>query len=195
SAELSETQLEDQVIACFDIGGEKRLCLAQIIRNILPNFFLNEITAVFTKFYIPSAVCSNAQLNMLKEKDIIPANVLHCGLVTKSDAQRFCSVLLGSRKHQKHVKFNDKVTTLEYKKSKLIRLTSFKVIHKCFGGCQGVFYQKLFHSALSECIECSECRYMFTPQKFVTHFHSTAEYKQTCHWGFDSANWKHYLKL
>jgi hypothetical protein len=35
---------------------------------------------------------------------------------------------------------------------------------------------------------------MFSPQKFVCHAHQFRE-NRTCHWGFDSSNWRSYLLI
>ena len=63
-----------------------------------------------------------------------------------------------------------------------------------FGDCVGLLLPEAHLSADSRCIECLECEGLFSPQKFVGHSHSTEEIR-TCHWGFDSANWKIYLRL
>lgn len=41
---------------------------------------------------------------------------------------------------------------------------------------------------------CVECHGLFSPIRFVAHSHKRQE-NRTCHWGFDSANWRHYLLL
>ena len=199
---LSSTELEGESIACFEIGGENRLCLAQIIKSILSSFTLPEIHAVFESFHIFSAICSPTQLQCLKEKKILPASAPKCGLVTKSDAQRFCSVLLRggnllTDKKQPISKepFRRKRLSFVYEHGNVNKSDCFGVAHKCFGGCRGTFVQKLYRSSRSACIQCDECQMLFSPEKFVSHFHSIAEYKQTCHWGFDSSNWRHYLEL
>ena len=38
-----------------------------------------------------------------------------------------------------------------------------------------------------------ECEGLFCPQKFVCHSHNPKN--RTCHWGFDSDNWRAYLHL
>ena len=38
-----------------------------------------------------------------------------------------------------------------------------------------------------------ECEGLFCPQKFVCHSHDPKN--RTCHWGFDSDNWRAYLHL
>ncbi|XP_021957973.1 ski oncogene [Folsomia candida] len=46
----------------------------------------------------------------------------------------------------------------------------------------------------SLCIECVECHGLFSPARFVAHSHHRQEVR-TCHWGFDSSKWRHYLLL
>ena len=41
--------------------------------------------------------------------------------------------------------------------------------------------------------QCLECEGLFCPQKFVCHSHNPKN--RTCHWGFDSDNWRSYLHL
>ena len=41
--------------------------------------------------------------------------------------------------------------------------------------------------------QCLECEGLFCPQKFVCHSHDPKN--RTCHWGFDSDNWRAYLHL
>ena len=41
--------------------------------------------------------------------------------------------------------------------------------------------------------QCLECEGLFCPQKFVCHSHDPKN--RTCHWGFDSENWRAYLHL
>ena len=42
-------------------------------------------------------------------------------------------------------------------------------------------------------MQCLECEGLFCPQKFVCHSHDPKN--RTCHWGFDSENWRAYLHL
>lgn len=71
---------------------------------------------------------------------------------------------------------------------------SFRVQHECFGKCRGIVLPEAYTSATARCIECLECEGLFCPAKFVCHSHRNRE-NRTCHWGFDSANWRAYLHL
>ena len=70
----------------------------------------------------------------------------------------------------------------------------FRVYHQCFGKCEGLCRPELYRSPESGCIECTDCGLLLTPADFVGHAHRSVE-NRTCHWGFDSANWRSYLLL
>ena len=71
---------------------------------------------------------------------------------------------------------------------------SFRVQHECFGKCRGIVLPEAYTAPNARCIECLECEGLFDPQKFVCHSHRNRE-NRTCHWGFDSVNWRAYLHL
>ena len=58
---------------------------------------------------------------------------------------------------------------------------------------QGIVLPEAYTKPGAECIECLECGGLFSPQKFVCHSHSPQN--RICHWGFDSANWRHYIQV
>jgi len=178
STEKTETILEGETIACFIVGGEKRLCLPQILNTVLRDFNLQEINTVCDDLHIFCSRCSAEQLETLKVTRVLPPSAPSCGLITKTDAERLCNALL----HR------------EPEKSKGRTPNSFKVYHECFGKCKGIFNPELYTSPHAKCIECTECRGLLSPQKFVCHSHKALE-NRTCHWGFDSANWRAYLLL
>ena len=66
--------------------------------------------------------------------------------------------------------------------------------HECFGKCKGLLVPELYSSPSAACIQCLDCRLMYPPHKFVVHSHKALE-NRTCHWGFDSANWRAYILL
>ena len=66
--------------------------------------------------------------------------------------------------------------------------------HKCFGNGYGLCLPNLFIDRTSRCIECLDCFGMFSFEHFVSHAHKYLE-NSTVHWGFDSANWRYYLKV
>lgn len=178
-SERSDTMLEGETIACFTVGGEKRLCLPQILNTVLQDFSLQQINAVCDELNIFCSRCNQAQLETLKLLNILPSPAPSCGLITKTDAERLCNALL-------HVN--------PEKSMEPPSRTSFKVYHECFGKCKGLLNPEAYVSPDSKCIRCVDCYGMFSPPKFVCHSHKSIE-NRTCHWGFDSANWRSYLLL
>jgi hypothetical protein len=184
--ERSETILEGETISCFTVGGEKRLCLPQILTTVLREFSLQQINNVCDELQIFCSRCTNDQLEVLKVTGIIPPSAPSCGLITKTDAERLCAALLYSNP--------PKSTFSNFTGVNGKRLFTFKVYHECFGKCTGLYVPSLYVQPFSTCIECLECHGLFAPQKFVCHSHRSKE-NRTCHWGFDSSNWRAYLLL
>lgn len=69
-----------------------------------------------------------------------------------------------------------------------------RVYHKCFGKCLGLYYPSLLSNCNSKCIECASCKIMLSPRRFIGHTHGSKE-NDVCHWGFDSYNWRCYIRL
>lgn len=69
-----------------------------------------------------------------------------------------------------------------------------QVYHRCFGKCVGLYYPSLLRNSGSDCIECSSCHKMLSPRRFTGHTHGAKEVN-VCHWGFNSYNWRNYIKL
>lgn len=69
-----------------------------------------------------------------------------------------------------------------------------RVYHKCFGKCIGLFLPSLLKSKQLESIQCTTCKVMLTPRRFVGHTHGSKE-NDVCHWGFNSYNWRSYIRL
>ncbi|GFN75894.1 ski oncogene-like, partial [Plakobranchus ocellatus] len=178
-SERSDTYLEGEMIACFTVGGEKRLCLPQILNTVLREFTLPQINSVCDDLHIFCSRCNKAQLETLKLLNILPPTAPSCGLITKTDSERLCNALLHSNPER----------SLEPPTP-----NSFKVYHECFGKCKGVFSPEAYTVPDSKCIRCLVCFGIFAPSKFVCHSHKSPE-NRTCHWGFDSANWRSYLLL
>ncbi|XP_041378123.1 ski oncogene-like isoform X2 [Gigantopelta aegis] len=178
-SDRSDTVLEGETISCFLVGGERRLCLPQILNTVLRDFTLQQINAVCDELHIFCSRCSPGQLDTLKITGILPLIAPSCGLVTKTDAERLCNALL----HSNEDPYMDPPTP-----------DSFKVYHECFGKCKGIFNPGLYRTPDSRCIQCVHCHRLFSPPKFVRHSHRALE-NRTCHWGFDSANWRSYLLL
>ncbi|XP_049853513.1 ski oncogene-like isoform X4 [Schistocerca gregaria] len=177
-SERSETVLEGETIACFAVGGEKRLCLPQVLNSVLRDFSLQQINQVCDELLIFCSRCTQDQLTELKESGVLPATAPSCGLITKTDAERLCSALLHRAGLPPPPCMPD--------------LLSIKVYHECFGKCSGICTPELYARGNAYCIECAECHGMFSPQHFVCHAHRALE-NRTCHWGFDSSNWTRYL--
>ncbi|KAJ8017182.1 hypothetical protein DPEC_G00015090 [Dallia pectoralis] len=189
STERCETVLETETISCFVVGGEKRLCLPQILNTVLRDFSLQQINSVCDELHIYCSRCTGDQLEILKVMGILPFSAPSCGLITKTDAERLCNALVYVGTYPPHCK-------KEFPGSLELELTekSFKIYHECFGKCKGLFVPELYTSPNAACIQCIDCRLMYPTHKFVVHSHKSLE-NRTCHWGFDSANWRTYLLL
>ncbi|GLD50887.1 ski-like protein isoform X3 [Lates japonicus] len=190
STELTHSLLEGESISCFVVGGEKRLCLPQVLNSVLRDFSLQQINTVCDELYVYCSRCDAEQLHILKVLGILPFNAPSCGLITLTDAQRLCNALLrpgaalpadpsGKLSAQGLLKESE---------------ASFQVEHQCLGKCQGLFVPQFYTQPEAPCIQCVECQLLFSPQKFVMHSHKSPD-KRTCHWGFDSAKWPCYLQL
>jgi hypothetical protein len=166
------------------VGGEKRLCLPQVLNSVLREFTLFQINQVCEELQIFCSRCNPEQLEVLKVTGILPMNAPSCGLITKTDAERLSSALL------------HRIGGLVIKAAASGHegALSFKVYHECFGKCKGICTPELYTDRNAYCIECVECHGMFSPQKFVCHVHRFRE-NRTCHWGFDSSNWRSYLLI
>ncbi|KAM7139230.1 ski oncogene isoform 1-T1 [Macrochelys suwanniensis] len=189
STERCETILEGETISCFVVGGEKRLCLPQILNSVLRDFSLQQINSVCDELHIYCSRCTADQLEILKVMGILPFSAPSCGLITRTDAERLCNALLYGGTYPPHCK-KEFSSTIE------LELTekSFKVYHECFGKCKGLLVPELYANPSAACIQCLDCRLMYPPHKFVVHSHKSLE-NRTCHWGFDSANWRAYILL
>lgn len=186
ASERYETLLAGETISCFIVGGEKRMCFPQIISQVLKDVSLPDVNKAFTDLNIHCSVCTREQLDTLKVTGVMPMSADSCGLITKTDAERLVHSLLYDRKPNRR---RPMLNSDEPRKRAL------PVVHDCFGGCRGSFLPDLYISAQSECIECRECQEVFAPDRFVVHSHSEGERLRTCHWGFDSANWRAYVHL
>ncbi|KAI9515035.1 hypothetical protein NQZ68_027899 [Dissostichus eleginoides] len=188
STERCETVLEREPISCFAVGGEKRLCLPQILNSVLRDFSLQQINSVCDDLHIYCSRCTADQLEILKVVGILPFSAPSCGLITQTDAERLCNALIYGGTFPPHC--NKELGSLELERTE----KSFKVYHECFGRCKGLFVPEMYTGPSATCIQCMDCRLMFPPQKFVVHSHKRLE-NRTVHWGFDSANWRAYVLL
>ncbi|KFU84758.1 Ski-like, partial [Chaetura pelagica] len=191
STELTQTVLEGESISCFKVGGEKRLCLPQVLNSVLRDFSLQQINTVCDELYIYCSRCTSDQLHILKVLGILPFNAPSCGLITLTDAQRLCNALLRPRTFPQNGGFLPAKNTLAQLKE---AGSAFEVEHECLGKCQGLFAPQFYSAPDDPCIQCLECYGMFSPQTFVMHSHRSPD-KRTCHWGFESAKWHCYLHI
>ncbi|XP_052743481.1 ski oncogene isoform X2 [Bicyclus anynana] len=166
--ERGETALEGERISCFSVGGERRLCLPQILTSVLTDFSLDQINRVCDVLQIYCSRCTPEQLHELKATGVLPRSAPSCGLITQTDAERLCAALLHAPAAVR------------------ARPPGFRVYHECFGGARGV-------CAADGLVQCAECRGVFAARRFVCHSHGTEH--RTCHWGFDSARWRRFLLL
>ncbi|KAM8727066.1 ski-like protein isoform 3-T6 [Acanthopagrus schlegelii] len=190
STELTHSLLEGESISCFVVGGEKRLCLPQVLNSVLRDFSLQQINTVCDELYVYCSRCDAEQLHILKVLGILPFNAPSCGLITLTDAQRLCNALLrpgAALPADPNGKLSSQGLLKESE-------ASFQVEHQCLGKCQGLFVPQFYTQPEAPCIQCVECQLLFSPQKFVMHSHKSPD-KRTCHWGFDSAKWPCYLQL
>uniref|UniRef100_A0AAV2M1M5 c-SKI SMAD4-binding domain-containing protein n=1 Tax=Knipowitschia caucasica TaxID=637954 RepID=A0AAV2M1M5_KNICA len=190
STERCETLLEAESISCFVVGGEKRLCLPQILNTVLRDFSLQDINAVCDELHIYCSRCTAEQLEILKVLRVLPFSAPSCGLITQTDSERLCSALIYGGVLPPGAGFPPCSGFLPLQRSEL----SFGVYHECFGRCNGEFVPELYVSPAAPCVQCADCRLMFAPRRFVTHSHAAQE-KRTVHWGFDSSNWRSYILL
>ncbi|XP_041752730.2 ski-like protein [Coregonus clupeaformis] len=190
STELSHSLLEGESISSFAVGGEKRLCLPQVLNSVLRDFSLQQINAVCDELYVYCSRCDGEQLHILKVLGILPFNAPSCGLITLTDAQRLCNALLRPGAALP----SDPSTKRPGQGLLKDTEASFQVEHQCLGKCQGLFVPTFYTQPEAPCIQCVECQLLFSPQKFVMHSHKSPD-KRTCHWGFDSAKWPCYLQL
>ncbi|XP_075815121.1 LOW QUALITY PROTEIN: ski oncogene-like [Microtus pennsylvanicus] len=191
STERCETVLEGETISCFVVGGEKRLCLPQILNSVLRDFSLQQINSVCDELHIYCSRCTADQLEILKVMGILPLSALSCGLITKTDAERLCNALLYGGAYPPPCK---KELAASLALGLELSERSVRVYHECFGKCKGLLVPELYSSPSAACIQCLDCRLMYPPHKFVVHSHKALE-NRTCHWGFDSANWRAYILL
>ncbi|XP_077580516.1 ski-like protein [Stigmatopora nigra] len=197
STELTHSPLEGESISCFVVGGEKRLCLPQVLNSVLRDFSLQQINTVCDELYVYCSRCDGDQLHILKVLGILPFNAPSCGLITLTDAQRLCNALLRPGQAPPAELGGNGARSpggRGLKEGRAGAGSAFRVEHQCLGKCQGLFLPRLYSQPEAPCVQCVECRLLFSPQKFVMHSHKSPD-KRTCHWGFDSAKWPCYLQL
>lgn len=151
-ANLEETVINGQVIPCFNIGGEMRLCFPQILKQILGAFHMEQICLACEELLIHVAPASNQQLMVLKGAKVLPMAAHQCGLITKSDAERLAAFLTTNKmaSASKTSFGEDSANGLEDK-------VVLRVQHECFGKASGTLYPALYRCPTSKCISCDIC--------------------------------------
>lgn len=182
-----ETYLDGEPIACFNVGGEKRLCLPQILNTVLREFSLAQINTVCDELRIFCSRCTPWQLDALREAGVLPHTATSCGLITNTDAQRLTQALLHAHPTRAPAPAPSQPRPPQQQ-------PQLRVYHTCFGKCKGLVWEELYNSGEAACIECEECHGLYQPTRFVCHAHRALE-NQTIHWGFESDNWRTYLLL
>ena len=210
-----EVIIDNMKVASFKIGGEHRICFPQLLYTVLMHVPTQVINQHLHIHQIHLQLCSNKQLECLKEDNIIPPIAISCGLIRYSDAVRLMHNLhvqnskdagVG-RPRSVTVPYNSstnkfmptpahhEMLTKAAASSHLNNLLpNIIVSHNCFGKCRGWVYLSLYKRPDSRCIQCVECLMLFSTEQFVCHAHRSQEVRM-CHWGFDVALWRHYLQL
>ena len=100
------------------------------------------------------STCSPGQLASLKLARVLPISAAQCGLITKSDAERLCSLLLHELPSQRSVSPSSPPPPPSSPAVSPPRgdPTSFKVQHKCFGDCIGVIHPQSYSAPGAKCI-------------------------------------------
>ncbi len=201
---LFDTMLHGEKISCFVVGGEKRLCLHDILNTILKEFSVQQINSACQKLQIACLEACPKQLDILKKQQLIPAGAPNCGLLTQTNAERLCAYLMDNTlsqpgppapppsKSPTDGKLLSPASSPNGNSSRPGKNT-LKVVHECFGKTYGHIHMHMYSRSDSACVECDTCRKLYTPKNFVCHSHKLESH--TRHWGFDSANWRIYLKL
>jgi SKI/SNO/DAC family/c-SKI Smad4 binding domain len=121
----------------------------------------NKFCCIFHQIFC--STCTPEQLEKLKLAKIIPVTASQCGLITKSDAERLCSVLLDRSPPLASMSgFHAKSSPF-----------SFRVHHSCFGTCHGIVLPEAYTTPAARCIECLECQGLFWCHGYKTFFSSS----------------------
>jgi hypothetical protein len=188
-----ETLLHSERISCFVVGGEKRLCLHDILNTILKDFSVQQINSACQKLQIACLESTPKQLDILKKSHLLPSGAPNCGLLTQTNAERLCAYLLDYCLSAPTPPSSISPSALSNGSGSGKKQPTIKVVHECFGKTYGHIHVQMYAKSDSACVECDTCRKLYTPKNFVCHTHKYESH--TRHWGFDSANWRVYLKL
>lgn len=180
-SKLGSVNIDGHSVSSFVVGGEKRLCFTEIVHTVLKDANVQDIFKKRDNLLIFTSKCTQKQLDELKYHEVLPWTTTSSNLISISDAFR----LIGALQYN-----------LAPKADPMKRSSSaFEVYHECFGGCIGMIDPALYSAVNAPCIRCTECNGLFSTKKFVSHNHSNYDEVHTCHWGFDSSNWRIYIML
>ena len=115
---------------------------------------------------------------MLRRAGAMPVSSRRCGMITKREAERLVRSFLE-----------------ENTPPKLPEDFTFSVYHECGWGCQGSFHPSRYNSSRAKCIKCNFCNLFFSPNKFIFHFHRTANSKYNHPDAANFNSWRRHLKL
>lgn len=188
SQRKADTVVCGKMVACFDIGGEMRICVPDLLNKVLHDVTIDDINAACDKLCVHCSQCSDAQMAALISAGVLPAGTVSAGLMTKSQAERLCRYVF----EHKYGAGPSGLAAHRLESSGAARGISFMVYHECFGKCKGVFYADRYSHPTAACIECCQCSCLMSPEEFVCHGHHGQELR-TCHWGFDASHWRSYL--
>ena len=99
------------------------------------------------------STCTPTQLAALKLARVLPISAAQCGLITKSDAERLCSLLLQQQPTQRSPLSSPPPPPSSPAVSPPRGdPTQFRVQHKCFGDCVGILHPQSYSSPGARCI-------------------------------------------
>lgn len=175
---VSTVMLHGVPIVSLHIDGKERLCLAQISTTLLKDFSYNEIHNRRVALGVTCVQCTPVQLEILRRAGAMPVSSRRCGMITKREAERLVKSFLD-----------------DTAPPKLPDNFFFDVTHACGWGCRGQFMPSRYNSSRAKCIKCCYCNMFFSPNKFIFHFHRTADavYNHPDAANFNS--WRRHLKL
>lgn len=175
---VSTVVLHGIPIVSLRIDGKERLCLAQISNTLLKQFSYNEIHNRRVALGITCVQCTPVQLEILRRAGAMPISSRRCGMITKREAERLVKSFLEDNRPPK-----------------LPDNFYFEVHHKCGWGCKGKFEPSRYNSSRAKCIRCNFCNLYFSPNKFIFHFHRTAESKYNHPDAANFNSWRRHLHL
>lgn len=165
-------------IVSLIMDGIERLCLAQISNTLLKTFSYNEIHNRRVALGITCVQCTPVQLEILRRAGAMPISSRRCGMITKREAERLVRSFLG-----------------DTSPPKLPDNFAFDVKHACGWGCVGKFVPSRYNSSRAKCIKCNFCSIFFSPNKFIFHFHRTANAKYHHPDAANFNSWRRHLHL